>query len=194
MSSVKFTGEELDAPEVRETPKERVPAFNVLERAAEIADPEYDTPPWHELRNQKLMEWIGDEHAVRFVQYIGVIAEFFDDLIDRDQHVTDERIIQMLFTILTEMPVNPFWDRYKLFLNPLFVTGINAWLDANALEKGDANDQAVAYVLRDWHCEFITYVIYLTRGPEYMREVSMDVRKFLMHGESLEDYREGLEK
>jgi hypothetical protein len=94
--------------------------------------------------------------------------------------------------VLTEMPLNAFFDQWKRQLIPIIVTGINAWLDANALEKGSDNDKVFAYVLRDWYMEFVSFVIYLTRGRDAMRAVSLDVRQFFTHHETLEQYREKL--
>ena len=116
----------------------------------------------------------------------------FDDLIDKDKPIEDAHVTRVLFSLFTELPLNPFFDRYKQQLIPILVTGINAWLDANKLEQGTENDKVFAYVLRDWYMEFVSYVIYLLRGRDYMREVSMDVRNFFTHHETLEAYREKL--
>jgi len=154
---------------------------------------EFDTPQWQELRNLKLAEWTQDPHAVHFVIQFGDTCELFDDLIDKDKPIPDEHVIRVLFAVLTEMPLNPFFEKHKHRLIPVIVTGINAWLDANALEKGTDNDKVFAYVLRDWYAELIAYVIYLTRGRDYMRSVSMQVRNFFTHHETLEQYREALQ-
>jgi hypothetical protein len=153
---------------------------------------EFDTFEWQQLRDQKLREWIPDAYALAFILDFADACELFDDLIDRDKPVEDAHVIRVLFSLLTEMPLNPFFDRFKQQLIPIMITGINAWLDANALERGTKNDQVFAYVLRDWYMEFISYVIYLVRGRDYMREVSMDVRRFFTHHETLEAYREKL--
>lgn len=154
--------------------------------------PEFDTEEWRAIRDQKLLEWTNDAAAVWFVRQFGDICEVFDDLVDKDKPVTDADLARTLFVALTELPVNPFFDRYKTQLIPIIVTGINAWLDANTLEKGSQNDRVFSYVLRDWYAEVIAYVIYLCRGREYMRQVSMDVRHFFTHHETLEQYRENL--
>jgi hypothetical protein len=90
------------------------------------------------------------------------------------------------------MPLNPFFDRFKAQLIPILITGINAWLDANELEKGSDNDKVFSYVLRDWYAELIAFVICLARGRDYMRAVSMDVRAFFTHHETLEEYKADL--
>lgn len=154
--------------------------------------PEFDTEEWRAIRDKKLLEWTGDINAVWFVRQFGDICEVFDDLVDKDKPVTDADIARTLFVCLTELPLNPFFDKYKHQLIPVIVTGINAWLDANVLEKGSQNDRVFSYVLRDWYAEIIAYCIYLCRGRDYMRSVSMEVRHFFTHHETLEQYRENL--
>lgn len=153
---------------------------------------EFDSREWQQVRNTKLAEWVQDADAIRFILQFSDACELFDDLIDKDKPIDDAHVIRVLFSVLTEMPVNPFFDRWKQHLIPIIVTGINAWLDANELEKGDDHDKVFAYVLRDWYMEFVAFVIYATRGRDYMRAVSMDVRRFFTHHETLEQYREKL--
>lgn len=150
---------------------------------------QFDTAAWQARRNQKLMEWTGDKFAVSFIIQFSDACELFDDLIDKDKPILDEHVTRVLFVLLTEMPLNPFFDRNKVQLIPVIVTGINAWLDANTLEKGSDNDKVFAYVLRDWYAELIAFVVYLTRGRDYLRNVSMDIRHFFTHHETLEEYR-----
>jgi hypothetical protein len=151
---------------------------------------EFDTPEWQALRDAKLKEWLGNDDALRFLAQFGDICELFDDLIDKDKPVPDEHVIRVLFTCLTEMPVNQYFERHKYQLIPIIITGINAWLDANHLERGSRNDRVFAYVLRDWYVELIAYVIYSLRGKDYMRSVSMEIRRFFTHHETLEQYLE----
>lgn len=153
---------------------------------------EFDSLEWQAARDRKLLEWTKDPYAVQFITQFSDTCELFDDLIDKDKPIPEDHVVRVLFIVLTEMPVNPFFDKYKHLLIPVMVTGINAWLDANTLEKGSDNDKVFAYVLRDWYAELIAYVIYLTRGREYLRTVSLEVRNFFTHHESLEAYRENL--
>lgn len=151
---------------------------------------EFDTPEWQALRNEKLQEWIQDPYAIRFIVDFADTCELFDDMIDRDKPLEDDHIVRVLFKVLTEIPLNPFFDRFKSQLIPIIVTGINAWLDSTALENGSDNDKVFAYVLRDWYMEFVAYVVYLTRGRDYMRDTSMEIRQFFTHHETLEEYKE----
>ncbi|RBO54778.1 hypothetical protein DSD19_04535 [Rhodovulum sp. BSW8] len=148
----------------------------------------FDSEAWRRLRDEKLMEWICDEFAVQFIVTFSDVCEVFDDLWDGDKPVTRDDLSRTLFNCLAEIPINPFFDRFKQQLVPIIITGINAWLDANALENGNRNDRVFAYVLRDWYMELIAFVIYLTRGRDHMRRVSLDVREFFTHHETLEEY------
>lgn len=154
---------------------------------------EHDTPEWQRARDKRLHEWVGDPVAVEALIDISDACELFDDLIDRDKPIDDDHVVRVLFNLLTELPLNPFWERNKTVLIPVLIAGINAWLDANDLERGTDNEKAMAYMLRIWYVEIVTLVIYLTRGRDYMRAVSLDVRRFFCAHETLEQYKESLE-
>jgi len=148
----------------------------------------FDTQDWRAVRNAKLSGWIGDPNAVAYVLAVGAASEFFDDLIDKDKPISDDTIVDMMFTLLIDMHANPFFSRYKAELLPLMSMSINAWLDANKMEGQEGNGQNRAYVLRDLTIEIALYVIGLVRGRTYMREVSTLVRSFFLH-ETLEEYK-----
>lgn len=151
---------------------------------------EFDTPQWQALRDEKLREWVGDPQAIAFFNAFGDACELFDDVIDKDKPIEDAHAIRVLFSLLTELPLNPFFEQWKRQLIPIIVTGINAWLDANDLEKGSENDKVFSYVLRDWYVELLSFVIYVTKGRDYMRSKSLEIRQFYTHHETLPQYLE----
>ena len=152
---------------------------------------EYDSPEWHDIRDAKLLNWVGDLNAIAYVGAVSDAAELFDDVVDADTKIEESHVERVLFSLLTQLPLNPFFDAYKHQLCPIMFTGVNAWLDATKMEKGTDHEKSHAYVLRDWYMELLMYVIYLTRGREYMRSVSVEVRAFFM-AETLEEYKEKL--
>ncbi|MFG6524496.1 hypothetical protein [Sulfitobacter sp. M23508] len=156
------------------------------------AHPAFDTPEWRDKRDGKLREWVGNDQAVGFLLQFFDLCEVIDDLWDGDKEVTKADLTRILFAVMTELPLNPFFANYRNELAAVMITGINAWLDANELEQGSENDKVFSYVLRDWYAELIAFVIYLTRGRDYMRAVSMEVRQFFTHHETLEQYKEDL--
>ncbi|WP_018865142.1 hypothetical protein [Thioalkalivibrio sp. ARh3] len=155
---------------------------------------EFDSEEWRQERNRRLHEWVQNEDAVRFILDWADACELFDDIVDRDKAIPEEHAVRVLFNVFTELPVNPFFDRFKYQLIPLLVTGINAWLDANTLERGSESERVFAYVMRDYYMEFVSFVIYLTRGRDVMRALSMEIREFFTHHETLNQYLEGLEE
>lgn len=152
---------------------------------------EYDSIQWRELRDYKLRVWVADHNAISYVGAVSDAAELFDDVVDADKPLEEGHVERVLFSLLTQLPLNPFFDAYKHQLCPIMFTGVNAWLDSTKMEKGSDHEKTHAYVLRDWYMELLMYVIYLTRGREYMRSVSTEVRAFFM-AETLEEYKEKL--
>lgn len=154
--------------------------------------PEFDSSSWRRIRDQKLREWVQDEWAIRFILDYSDAVELWDDLIDGDKEIDKAHVMRVFVNMLTVLPLNPFFNQYKSVLMPLINVALNAWLDSTALEKGTDNDKAMAYVLRDYMHEIFIYTICLTRGHDYMRSVSLEVRHFFSSHESLEDYRRRL--
>jgi hypothetical protein len=150
--------------------------------------PEFDTDAWRKLRDAKFNEWIGDPYAIDFIILMGDVAEVWDDLIDQDKSVKPEDVNRIFSSLLVDLPLNSFFDKNKLMLMPLVITVINAWQDANELEKGSDNDKIVAYTLRDYLFELLFFVIYLTRGNDYLRTVSVEIRKFFTEHETFAQY------
>lgn len=152
---------------------------------------EYDTPEWRAQRNAKLYEWVQDEEAVAFITTYANICEVWDDLIDKDKPVSDAQINRAFMQAVVSLPCNEFFIRHRAQILPLIVSGANAWADATAMERhGTENQKVFSYVLRDWYMEFVSFIIYLTRGWEYLRSVSLEVRDFFTHHETLEQYKE----
>lgn len=153
----------------------------------------FESPEWISQRNDLLMRWVQDPHAVNFIVAIGDAAELWDDLIDQDKAIDKSHVNRVFTTLTTTLPLNPFFDRFKVQIVPLLVAGINAWHDATELEFGSDNDKALAYVLRDWYVELIMFVVYLLRGQEAMRATSLEIRRFFSQHESLQEYMEKLQ-
>ena len=157
--------------------------------------PEFDTPEWRKIRDEKLIQWVGDKEAVDFLILYGDICEKFDDLEDGD---SEDRLDlgELMFQCMGELPSNPFFDKWKHVLIPIMVMGINAWQDANFLENHPktTNDLALSYVFRYKYVEIVPIVIFLTQGWTGMREVSLEVRRFFMGNETLEEYKDDLNR
>lgn len=141
-----------------------------------------------EIFTDLLRGWIQDDDAVRWVLDMFDAVEFFDDLVDGDNPPAEGRIVRVLWEVLVDMPANPFFHRHTTTLIPVVHAAINAWLDANDLERsGDSHSLHLSYVLRGLIMLVIPTVIELARGRDAMRACSADVVAFVM-SETFEAY------
>jgi len=151
---------------------------------------EWDTPEWRSVRNEQLREWVRDENALSFFLDLSHFVEIYDDLVDQDKPVSVADINSALFSVLCYMPSNPFFLQHRLTLTPLIFTSINAWADANEFQRGTVSEKALAYGLKGGGVEVLLSIISITRGVEYMRSISAEVRRIIMAHETFEEYLE----
>lgn len=150
----------------------------------------WDTPEWRIARDKKLREWVQDDHAVSFFLDLSHFVEVYDDLVDQDKPISASDINSALFSVLCYMPSNPFFLQHRLTLTPIIFTNINAWADANEFQRGTMSEKALAYGLKGAGVEVLLSIISITRGVEYMRSISADVRRIVMAHETFEEYLE----
>lgn len=144
---------------------------------------EWDSPAWRELRDANILRWCcGNHAAVQFVLDLNAVVETWDDLIDGDQPVSADAINAAFMRAMVGLPGNPFFQAHASALMPTVAVAINAWLDANVFEKsGDAHERMWAFFLRNLGMEVFIQVALLTGGPEHMRAVSVEMRRFFTH-------------
>ena len=70
------------------------------------------------------------------------------------------------------------------------LTCTNAWLDSNELALGTKSEKVVAYTLKGLGVELILACIAITRGVDYLRTVSSDIRRVFLTHQSFADYCE----
>jgi hypothetical protein len=61
-------------------------------------------------------------------------------------------------------------------------------MDSNELASGNESEKALAYTLKGLGVESLLTCIAITRGVEYLRTVSADVRRLLMAHQTFADY------
>lgn len=149
---------------------------------------EWDSMGWREQRNGLLLEWIQDAQAVRLCLDISHFCEVFDDFVDQDRLVSKKDMANAVFCALHHIPANPFFNAHRATLLPVMFTCINAWLDSNELCSGDESEKALAYTLKGLGVETVLTCIAITRGTEYLRSVSPDIRRFFMAHQTFSDY------
>lgn len=148
----------------------------------------WDTPEWRDNRDAQLLEWVGDPEAVRFCVAISQFSEVFDDFVDADVPVQKGDMSLAVFNAMYHIPANHFFHAHRSTLLPIMFMCTNAWLDSNELAKGDTSDKALAYTLKGLGIEVLLACVGITRGAEYLRTVSVDIRRAFMTHESFADY------
>lgn len=142
---------------------------------------------WMDKRNAlRVQACAGDVHALQFLASVMDVVEIWDDLVDRDKPVTESEINAAFVSLLLVLPQNPFFERNKQFLLPVMTMCVNAWFDANALEKSnDTRLQQSAWWLKQMGVELYPAVAYVVGGFDHMRKISQEARVLLMHEDFL---------
>lgn len=135
---------------------------------------------------------LSNASAVQFIITFGEILRTWDDLVDRDRPVREDDIYQAFWACLIELPQNEFYRHNQNWFIPLLSDWFNAWRDANVLERGDAHERSLAFVLRNLVCNVACQCALLIGGPEWMRLTSLFLRRFMFR-ETLEEYTQDLE-
>lgn len=148
----------------------------------------WDSTEWRDKRDAKLMEWLQNADAVRFFLNLSHFVEIFDDLVDQDALVSKKDLSHAVFSALYHIPANPFFLSNRVTLLPIMFVCTNAWLDSNELAGGSESEKALAYTLKGLGIEVLLACVSITRGVDYLREVSADIRKVFMAHESFADY------
>jgi hypothetical protein len=153
------------------------------------ADPkQWDSKEWRSTRDTQLLEWLQNPDAVRFVLDLSHFTEIFDDLVDQDVPVSQKDLAHAVFSALYHIPANPFFNAHRTTLLPIMFNFTNAWLDSNELSRGNESEKALAYTLKGLGVDVLLACISITRGVEYLREVSAEIRRVFMAHQSFADY------
>jgi hypothetical protein len=122
----------------------------------------------------------GSHDAERFCVAWARFCHLLDDVIDKDNPVTDEDIARELVSFLANTITNKFVGQHRESLMSIMVQSANAWLDSNRMPAGGERD-----VLKGmWH-EVIWHVAYLTGGWQHMRFVTQTCREYDIEKEVL---------
>lgn len=133
----------------------------------------------------------GNQSALEFCAAIVDIAAWYDDLIDKDQPITDGMIHQLMWATMVTLPRNTFYRQHFEMLNPLVINTIHNWRIANELERTQAgkDDLSIAFIIRSSYADILRMVALLVGGESYALECGVLIRRYV-HDEGFESYRE----
>lgn len=97
--------------------------------------------------HKELQSILGDISAARMCFDYFIVAQYWDDLIDRDNELSDDEIHDAFYTSLVSIPNNPFYQKYQHKITPILEVTIYKWLQSNKYEN-DCKELNKAYMLR----------------------------------------------
>lgn len=133
-----------------------------------------------ELQNAKMLDWMaGNQEAVDAVFTITEICDVWDDLVDRDNPVSEDAVNGAFVKAFIALAGNSFYKRHEAQFFAILATGINAWLDANDLQKGKTEkERMLAFYIRTFGFEITHLAAMLAGGWDHLRRVSLEMRMF----------------
>lgn len=146
----------------------------------------------HKQTEEEFLEEVllGNRDAIEFIDLIGQITQDWDDLYDEGAEPGHEKVNELMWAALVQLPVNPFYQRHFATLYPLVRQMIVDWFDANRLQEyGDEHALHIAFVLRDSSAGLLTTCAGLVGGYDHMRRVGPVIRAFCMD-EPFEEFKE----
>lgn len=143
----------------------------------------WDSIEWRKQRDEKLRFWLkGNLFACDCIVQLSTVSETWDDLVDKDREVSNKEIDEAFSILLVRLQNNPFYLQFQTQLMAITLLGINAWMDANALEKADTEkERALAFYIRNYCYELTSAAAFFVGGWDWLRSISLEMRMFFQH-------------
>lgn len=130
-------------------------------------------------------EWfLGDAGAIRFASDLWVAAQEWDDLHDEGRGNHNAVLNWLGFEAMRD----PFLSANSHVLKPALLQMYLDWTAANALEKGEEDDIAKAWVLRAGLYRVFHVVSWLIGGHEHALKCGPEIWR--TYGETKQDFAE----
>ncbi len=134
-----------------------------------------------QLQNQaNKQRWFkGNQQAVNFINQLFYCVELWDDLIDKDNEITPDRINECFTMMFVGFAGNDWFIANRAHYLPLIIMAINGFKDSNKMDKDkDEKIRNLAFHIRNLGTEIHIATTFLIGGFEYMNEVSEEIRRF----------------
>ena len=122
--------------------------------------------------------------AVSWLVDIWVVIQFFDDIADCEP-TSREDLNTVLWNLLVQLPLNPFYNANQLNLSAALATAILKWQGSDAQERNGKAD-AKSYMWRASYYDLVLTAVLLCHGPKVATEAAPRVMQ--LYGETFEDY------
>lgn len=143
---------------------------------------------WQKQNQDNKIKWFkGNQSAIDFVNHLFYAVEFWDDLIDKDVEISNERINEVMTILFIGLTSNNWFIDHREYYHPLIIMAINGFNDANKMAK-DSDDKIknLAFHIRNLGTEIQIATAFLIGGFDYMNSISEEIRRFY----AFEDYKD----
>ena len=142
------------------------------------------------MRTKANPDWFGgNQDALNMFDMFIDLSHTWDDLVDKDKGVPEDKINNAFMICLVYLPMNPFYQLIQRDVMPLWITVASAYQTANHYERTkDVHGIELAHTLRYAAGQIIAYAVHVCVGPEKAAEYLPDVWKALVI-ERFDDYR-----
>ena len=142
------------------------------------------------LPEQRLKWFNNNQDAFNMVEMIIEMLHIWDDVVDKDNEITEQDINKAFSTALIYLPMNSFYRQIQSNVVPMWINIISSYETANKFEREkDEKGLNIGYCLRSAIGQIIGYSIFVLNTKELSDEYIPLMWKWL-HGEDLSEYRE----
>jgi hypothetical protein len=136
------------------------------------------------------LEWFGgNQDALNMYRAFVDLSHTWDDLVDNDKQVSEDRINRAFLTCLVFLQANPFYRHIQEQIMPMWLSVVGAYETANQFEREkDAHGIEIAHTLRYAAGHIVSYAVIVCVGMDKAKEYLPDVWKSIVF-ERFDAYR-----
>jgi hypothetical protein len=140
--------------------------------------------------NERRLTWFGgNQDAANMYSLFVELSHAWDDIVDGDKNIQQDKINQAFLTALVYLPANPFYQAIQDKVLPMWVTIASAYEVANKFEKDkDPHGLEISHGLRYAAGHIVAYAVIVCIGQEKAQEVLPDMWKDIFF-ERFDEYR-----
>jgi len=140
--------------------------------------------------NADRLEWFGGNvDALNMYRMFIDLSHTWDDIIDKDNELTDDCINNAFLIALVYLPTNSFYRSIQEQVLPMWLTVVSAYETANKFERDkDPHGIEIAHSLRYAAGHIIAYALNVCVGPQKAKKILPLLWKDIFF-ERFEDYR-----
>lgn len=131
----------------------------------------------------------GDVDALNMYKMFIDLSHVWDDMVDKDNKLTEDQINNAFLICLVYLPSNPFYQKIQRDIMPMWITVVSAFQTGNQFEKDkDEHGIEIAHNLRYAAGHILAYAVHVCVGPEKAKGILPELWKDVVF-ERFDDYR-----